>query len=117
MILSKMKGKIEGSVVANAVSGEVTLGKGSVVKRSTISGPVIIGENVAIEDARIGPYTSIGNNVKIVGGSIESSIIMDGCTLRLPKKKLVNSLIGKSCTIKESDAMNLIIGEDSIVEV
>ncbi len=117
MILSKMEGKIEGSVVANAIAGAVRLGKGSVVKGSTIAGPAIIGENVLIEDARIGPYTSIGNDVKIAGGSIESSIIMDGCTLRLPKKKLVNSLIGKSCVIKESDAMSFVIGEDSRVEI
>lgn len=81
-LLGEMKSTgIRGEVESNAtIKGNVSIGKGTVVKNgSYIEGPVIIGENCSIgPNCYIRSSTTIGNSCRI-GNAVEikNSIIMD----------------------------------------
>ncbi|MBM4240668.1 MAG: glucose-1-phosphate thymidylyltransferase [Euryarchaeota archaeon] len=112
------KGKIEDGV---KIHGRVNIDTGSVIRKgSVIRGPVIIGKNCEI-DAYIGPYTAIGDNTRIIGGEIESSIVV-GDSLIECEKKIVDSLIGNhSCIVSIGNRLpkgyRFVIGENSFVNL
>jgi len=66
-----------------SISGNVMVGKGTVIKKgATIVGPVIIGNNCIIgSGTHIGSNTSIGDKSKLFKCSIKNSIIMHGCNI------------------------------------
>lgn len=113
------KGKIESGA---SVQGRVSIDEGTVIKEgSLIKGPVIIGKKCMMGPAAyIGPYTSVGNGCKIIGGEVESSIIMENTTINC-KKKIVDSLIGINVKILENKRMphgyRFIIGDSSDVRI
>ena len=121
MTLMKLTKKISGKVEENvSIVGAVSIGKNTTIKNGTIiKGPVIIGENCEIgPDSYIGPSTSIGDNSSIIGGEMESSIVLGDCKINF-KEKIVNSLIGKNVKIisenKLPEGHKLILGENSVV--
>ncbi len=79
-IRKDIKGKVERDVV---ITGEVKIGKGSVIRSGThIEGPVAIGNDCVIgPNAYIRPDTSVGNNVRF-RGEIVDSIMMDNTTAK-----------------------------------
>jgi len=124
MVLSDLKqqenrGKVEKNV---SLIGAIKIGDKSLIrKNSKIRGPVIIGKNCKIgPDTYIGPYTSIGDNTTIIGGEIESSIVI-GDTMINCEGKIVDSLIGKNSTIISSNKLpkgyRLVVGENSLLNL
>jgi glucose-1-phosphate thymidylyltransferase len=82
------------------VVGKVGIDEGTVVKAgSKLIGPCIIGKNCVIgPGAYIGPHTSVGDCCQIVGGELESSIVLENCTISCDKR-IVDSLIGANSKI------------------
>lgn len=124
LILMDLKAYNEGNIEEGAtLIGNVDIGKGTVIKNgSVIKGPAIIGKDCKIGPSTyIGPYTSIGDNTVIVGGEIESSIVIGDSMIRFPGR-IVNSLIGKNSKIVSSKkdlpkGYRFIIGEHSELKV
>ena len=121
LILTDIKPSNKGIVEENVkIMGNVSIGEGTVIKQSSvILGPVIIGKNCGIgPGSYIGPYTSIGDNTRIIGGEIESSIVIGGATIKF-EQKIVDSLIGKDAIILSENALprgyRFIIGEDAVI--
>lgn len=115
---SEMKGEVEDGV---RILGNVKIDEGSLIKRgSIIRGPVVIGKNCMIARAYIGPYTSIGNNTTIIGGEIESSIVVGDTRIECDKR-ILDSLVGRHSIITSSGAplrgYRLIIGESSKIQI
>ncbi|MBZ2173700.1 glucose-1-phosphate thymidylyltransferase [Schnuerera sp. xch1] len=110
---------IVGEIVNSHISGKVTLRKGSVIYNSIVRGPVIIGENTIIKNSYIGPYTSIGNEVKINKTNIESSIILDRCTILAVQNTIDYSILGECSTVSNENGLKkrnrLILGKGSRV--
>ncbi len=122
LILDVLESENNGEVEDGArIKGRVFIGKGTVIKgNSVIRGPVTIGENCYI-DAYIGPYTSIGDNSRIIGGEIESSIVVGDAIIEC-NERIVDSLIGNHSNIvsKENSlprGHRFIIGENSLVNL
>lgn len=113
---------IEGIVSEDSsVNGRVVLPSNSKIINSEIRGPVIIGENVTIENSFIGPFTSIGNGGQIKYSGIEHCVILDNCKIS-EIDELKDSLIGKRSVLaknnsRSKNALRLMLGDDSIVEV
>jgi glucose-1-phosphate thymidylyltransferase len=111
-----------GTVDATAVlRGDVSVGKGSIVgKNVMIRGPVAIGEGVELQDCYIGPYTSIGNNAKIIGATVENSIVFPHVTIR--DCHIVDSLLGQNATIVRAPSHpprghQLVVGDNASVQL
>ncbi len=122
LILDMLQSQCSGEVEEGAkISGRVSVGKGTIIKKGTvIRGPVSIGENCVI-DAYIGPYTSIGDNSRIIGGEIESSIVVGDAIIEC-NERIVESLIGNHSKIRSQDDLlphgrRFVIGENSMVNL
>lgn len=109
------EGRLEDDVM---IRGRVRVGRDTVIKRGTvIRGPVIIGRQCVIgPDTYIGPYTSIGDNCTIIGGEIESSIVIENTHIEC-QQKIVDSLIGGGSRIISSNdrlpkGYRFVIGEN-----
>jgi glucose-1-phosphate thymidylyltransferase len=121
LILTDVKPLNKGIIEENVkIMGDVTIGEETVIKQgSVILGPVIIGKNCGIgPNSYIGPYTSIGDNTRIMGGEIESSIVIGGATIKF-ERKIVDSLIGKNAIILSENALprgyRFVIGENAVI--
>lgn len=122
LILDTLDPHQEGEIEDGAVIiGRVSIGKGTVIKEgSVIRGPVTIGENCYVK-AYIGPYTAIGNNSRIVGGEIESSIVVGDAVIEC-NERIVDSLIGNHSHIITLEnhfpqGRRFVIGENSLVNL
>lgn len=104
------------------IQGNVVIEEGAqILGRSYIRGPVVIGKCTIVRDSYIGPFTSIGNRVEVTGSEIEHSIIFDEADVNC-KRKIVDSILGKNCTITDATSTlpsgnRLIVGENSTVEL
>ena len=102
-----IKREIRGEVIDSRIDGRITIMEDTKIVNSTIRGPSIIGRNCIIENSYIGPYTSIGDNAKIIGSSIEYSIILKGATIN-GIDRLEESLIGENAKLVKSNKRNAI---------
>jgi len=102
-----IKRDIRGEVIDSRIDGRVTIMDDTKVVNSTIRGPCIIGRNCLIENSYIGPYTSIGDNAKIIGSSIEYSIVLREATIE-GIERLEESLIGENAKLVKSNKRNAI---------
>ena len=114
------KRDIRGIVENSQVTGRVTIEEGAVVKNSTLRGPIVVGSNAVVEDSFIGPFTSIGSNTKVFKSIVEHCVILSGAELAFVDR-LEDSLIGRNAKVKKCqdkhEALRLMIGDDSVVEV
>lgn len=115
------KRKIHGDVdAATQVTGRVTVEKGACVRRSTLRGPIVIGEGALVEESFIGPFTSVGPGSVIRRSNIEHSVILAGTEIN-HIERLEDSLIGRNAKVvkchTKHQALRLMLGDDSIVEV
>jgi len=125
LMLTGISEKIEGTVEEGVtLIGTINVGKGTIIKSgSVIRGPVIIGRNCTIGPTYIGPYSSIGDNCTVIGGEIESSIIIGDTVIDIePDKRITDSLIGRHSQIYSARkrlpyANKLTIGENSEVHL
>ncbi len=109
------KGDLDPEVI---IRGKVSIGEGTSIKGgSVMRGPVIVGKGCVIgPDTYVGPYTSIGDNCTIVGGDIESSIVIENTHIEC-QEKIVDSLIGAGSRIVSSNdrlpkGYRFVIGEN-----
>ncbi|MFQ5737185.1 MAG: glucose-1-phosphate thymidylyltransferase [Thermodesulfobacteriota bacterium] len=102
------------------LTGRVTVEEGAVVRNSTLRGPLVIGEGSLIEDSFIGPYTSIGSGTKVRKSIIEHCVILAGGEIS-HINRMEDSLIGRNARVgkrhDKHEALRLMIGDDSVVEV
>ncbi len=115
------KRKIDGKVdKASQITGRVTIDEGAVVKNSTLRGPIVVGSGAIIEDSFIGPFTSIGKDTRITKSIIEHSVVLTGAEIS-HVDRLEDSLIGRNAKVikchHKHEALRLMIGDDSVVEV
>lgn len=115
------KRKILGTVDASSqITGRVTVEAGAVIRNSTLRGPIVVGEGAVIEDSFIGPFTSVGANTRIKKSIIEHSVILSGAEVS-HIDRMEDSLIGRNTKIikchHKHEALRLMIGDDSVVEV
>ncbi len=115
------KRDIRGTVdAASKITGRVTIEPGAVVTRSTLRGPIVIGAGAVIEESFIGPFTSIGSGALVIKSIIEHSVILSGAEIS-HVKRLEDSLIGRNARVvkchDKHEALRLMIGDDSVVEV
>jgi len=122
MLLDDIEEQIEGEVDKKSrIEFRVIIEKGAHLKASVIRGPAIIGSGTVIENSYIGPFTSIAENCLIQGAEIEHSIIMAESRIENPPKRLSDCLIGRNavikCSQKKPEALRLIIGDSSEVDL
>ena len=114
------KRDIRGVVENSQVTGRVTIEEGAVVRNSTLRGPIVVGTNAIVEDSFIGPFTSIGSNTRVYKSIVEHCVILSGAELD-HVDRLEDSLIGRNAKVKKChdkhQALRLMIGDDSVVEV
>ena len=104
-------------MIDSRIDGRVTIMEDTKIVNSTVRGPCIIGKNCIIENSYIGPYTSVGDNTKIVGSSIEYSVVLKGAVIE-GVDGLEESLIGEDAKLVKSgggNAIKLHIGDYSEV--
>jgi len=124
LLLDDVERRIDGTVEEGAtVEGRVRIGEGTVVASgSVVKGPVVIGRDCVIGPRTyVGPYTSIGDGSRLVGADIEASIVIGDAIIEGPEK-IVNSLIGRSVTIRSAGnrlpkGHRLIVGENSTLDL
>ncbi len=124
LLLDDIERRIDGTVEEGArVEGRVRVGEGTVIaKGSVVRGPAVIGRDCVIGPGTyVGPYTSIGDGSRLVGADIEASIVVGDVVIECPNK-IVNSLIGRSATIRSAGTRlpkghRLIVGENSTLDL
>jgi len=92
LVLAGLKPLNKGILENNVKTiGNIEIGERTIIKENTvIVGPAIIGRDCIVgPNSCIGPYTSIGDSTKIIGGEIESSIVVGGATINF-SGKIVN---------------------------
>lgn len=115
------KRKIKGDVdSASQITGRVTIEEGAVVRNSILRGPIVIGSGSVVEDSFIGPFTSVGSNTKVKKSIIEHCVILAGAEIS-HVDRMEDSLIGRNAKVvkchHKHQALRLMIGDDSVVEV
>lgn len=120
-VLERLTSRIDGEVDEESdLDGMVIVEKGAKIIRSQIRGPVVIGTDTVIQDAYVGPYTSIARNCTVEHSEIENSVVLDD-TVITSVPRIVESLIGRKSLIhrtgKRPQAVRLMVGDDSVVDV
>jgi glucose-1-phosphate thymidylyltransferase len=122
LVLQDLQSQKDGFVDDESdLRGNIHVGRGSEIRRSTIRGPVIIGENCIIENAYIGNFCAIGSNSKICDCEIEHSVIMEDCEVRNIRERIDFSIFGRNVTVmgkeKRPKAYKLVLSDKSAVEL
>jgi len=113
------KQEIKGIIQESKVEGRVAIPESTKIVNSILRGPCVIGDNCTIENSFIGPYTSIGDGTKIVGSSIEYSVILENAQIN-GVDRLEESLIGKNAKVTRNHrngCLKLHVGDYSEVEI
>lgn len=118
MVLDGITESLQGRVDERSrVEFKVSLAKDVVVENSVIRGPAAIGPGTKIVDSYIGPFTSIAGGCTIKGVEVEHSIILEGCTVEGAGSRIIDSLLGRSVTIRKGDgqprAFHFMLGDYS----
>jgi glucose-1-phosphate thymidylyltransferase len=105
---------------SSQISGRVKIEAGARIKNSTLRGPIVVGAGAEITDSFVGPFTSVGSNTLIKKSTIEHSVVLAGATID-HVERLEDSLIGRGARVSKChhkhEALRLMIGDDSVVEV
>ncbi len=105
---------------ASQITGRVNIAKGAVIVNSVLRGPIVVGRDAVIKDSFIGPFTSVGPATKVNKSVIEHCVILEGAEID-HVKRMEDSLIGRGAKVKKChdkhEALRLLIGDDSVVEI
>lgn len=119
IVLSSLQGRRDGTVTDSVIGDDVIIEAGAVVMSSTIEGPAAIGAGVEVKDAHIGPFTSIAADGVVHGSRIDSSVIMERCTIR--DVHLDGSLLGADVRVTgrgtDGQPVSLHVGDNSEVDL
>jgi glucose-1-phosphate thymidylyltransferase len=120
MMLSVIQGSLQGEVdSASRIQGSVVIAEGAKVSRSVIQGPVVIGPDTVVENSEVGPDVSVEHDCRLIGSSIEDSIMMSGCVVE-GVRGLTGSILGRGVEVRHSGTggiHRLVVGDQSRVEV
>lgn len=105
---------VDGSVHGRvAAAPDVVIDEGA-----TVRGPVSLAPGVEINDgATVGPYTTLDADSTVAGGTVQSSVVLEGATIRTDGR-ILDSLVGRNAAVDASvsgDALELVVGTDSEV--
>ena len=118
LMLLKVQAENKGMVENSNIVGDVSIGKGTVVKNSTIVGPAMIASDVYIDNAYIGPFSSIGKGAVINDAEVEYTVMEEKSKLLGIKTRIQASLIGVDVEVSSRDIRpkthQLILGDKSI---
>ncbi len=121
IVLGGLQGELLGTVDdGSIVAGEVVLGEGAEVVRSTVRGPAVIGAGTRVVDSFVGPFTSIGEDCVLERTEIEHSVVLAGCQVR-DVGRLEGSLLGHGVSVgrtaRRPAAHRLLLGDHAEVEL
>ncbi|HYG57337.1 MAG TPA: glucose-1-phosphate thymidylyltransferase [Symbiobacteriaceae bacterium] len=96
------------------VQGRVVIGPGVVLENVRLRGPLMVGAGSYLKDAYVGPYTSVGEGARIVGATLENSILLPNCRLEGPSFHLEDCLLGTGAVVevRSGRAVTLLLGDD-----
>ncbi len=122
IVLTGIGTRIEGEVDAQSrLEGDVVIGPGSRIVKSTLRGPLIVGRNCVIEDAFVGPFTSLHDGVVIRGSEVEHSILLENAKVIGLGRRMESSLLGRSVEILRSEGRpatyRFLVGDLGRIEV
>jgi glucose-1-phosphate thymidylyltransferase len=122
IVLTGIGTRIEGEVdSASRIEGDVVVGAGSRIMKSTLRGPLIVGRNCVIEDAFVGPFTSLHDGVVIQGSEVEHSILLENAKVIGLGHRMESSLLGRSVEILRSEGRpatyRFLVGDLGRIEV
>jgi len=105
--------------VDGTIQGRIAAGSEVIVQDgATVRGPVSLGPGVEIHDgATVGPYTTLEADSTVEDGTVQSSVVLEGATVRT-EGRILDSLVGRGATIDVTatgDALKLVVGTDSQV--
>jgi glucose-1-phosphate thymidylyltransferase len=100
--------------------GRVAIGAGARIRGSRIVGPALIGPGVEVTRSYVGPYTSVSAGCLIADSEIESSIVLEGTSIR-GVRRIEHSLIGREVELGQAPeaprAHKLVLGDQSKVQM
>ncbi len=122
IVLTGLGTRIEGDVdSASRIEGDVVIGAGTRIVKSTLRGPLIVGRNCVIEDAFVGPFTSLHDGVEIRGSEVEHSILLENAKVIGLGHRMESSLLGRSVEILRSEGRpatyRFLVGDLGRIEV
>jgi glucose-1-phosphate thymidylyltransferase len=121
LVLSRLQGRVQGSVEHSELVGEIEVQPGATIKNSRLRGPISIAANATIEDSYIGPYTSIGPDAIVRSSEVEYSILMRGAKLEMLAKRLDSSILGEDAEVigepHKRNTVQFFLGDKSSVKL
>lgn len=122
LVLQDLSRKIEGEIDEESdVRGNVVIGKGTKIIKSTIRGPVIIGENCTIKDSFVGSFTSIGSDSVLDDCEVEYSVIMEECEIKHIDGRIDHSILGRKVIVKSTErrprSFKLVLSDESTADL
>lgn len=116
-----VKPNIQGQLDSKTqMTGNIEVGKGTMIENSKIHGPVSIAQDCFIKNSLIGPFTSIGAGTKVENSSVKGSIIMENCHIH-KIECVADSLIGNEIEVIHGEhkfkALRLFIGDNAKIEL
>jgi len=113
---SRIEGDLKGDVVGRAI-----VEKGAIVE-GKVYGPAYIGKGSFVSSrAVVEQYVSLEGGARILSGSVSRSLVMDQSTLDLNGLRLVDSVVGRSSSVRCSRELRgevrLSISDYSRVEI
>ena len=119
LLQDRIQPEIQGEVDSEShISGNVEMGRGTVVRESNIEGPAFLGKDCEIISSPVGPEVSLGVKVRIEGCLVERSIIMEGC--HISRIHLKDSILGRRAKVAgkgRNDCTRLTLADDCQVEL
>ena len=101
VVLERLQGHIQGQAEdAVKIEGPVSIGPGSIVRRTVLRGPLVIGQGCVIEDCFIGPFTSVDDKCLLSHCEIEHSIVMKHCQIKQVGQRIENSIFGEHSVVQ-----------------
>jgi glucose-1-phosphate thymidylyltransferase len=122
IVLTGVGKQIDGEVdAASRIEGDVVVGAGSRIVKSTLRGPLIVGHGCLIEDAFVGPFTSVHDGVVIQASEVEHSILLENAKVIGLGHRMESSLLGRSVEIVRSEGRpatyRFLVGDLGRIEV
>lgn len=122
LLLMEMQPRIEGDVDSQSdIVGDVSLGRGTLVRSSQLRGPISIGANCVIDRCYVGPYTSIGDRCELRNTEIEFSIVLREAKILDMPHRIDSSLIGSAVSLARrkspANTVSFVLGDESRMEI
>ncbi len=118
MVLDGVEEALHGTIDEKSrVEFKVALSEDVSIENSIVRGPAVVGAGTRIANSYVGPFTSIAGGCEIRDVEIEHSIVLEGCRIEGGGARIIDSLLGRSVTIRRGDgqprAYHFMLGDHS----